>query len=105
MLAIQIIKEFQVRRIVVHGYSELVIKQMTGEYQAIDPRMRIYRNVSQDLIEFFEERNFNLNSKLKNYIADSLATSTVVFKVPMHPSGKCKVKVRHRPSIPYNVKS
>ena len=32
MLAIQILKYFQVRRVVIHGNSELVIKKMQGEY-------------------------------------------------------------------------
>ena len=55
---IQIIKDFQVRRVVIHGDFELVIKQMTGEYQARHHRMRSYRNVAQDLIGCFEECNF-----------------------------------------------
>ena len=32
MLEIQILKEFQVNRVVIHGDSEMVIKQMQGEY-------------------------------------------------------------------------
>ena len=32
MLSIQILKGFQVRRAMVHGDSDLVIKQMQGEY-------------------------------------------------------------------------
>ena len=67
--------------------------------------MRSYRNVAMDLIECFEECNFNLIPRLQNCIIDSLATSAVVFKVPMHPSGKYEVEVKHRPSIPDNVKS
>ena len=91
MLAIQIIKDFQVRRVVIHGDSELVIKQMTGQYQAKHPRMRIYRNVAMDLIECFEECNFNMIPILQNCIADSLATSAVVFKVSIHPSGEYEI--------------
>ena len=89
----------------IHGYSKLVIKQMTGEYQARHPRMRSYRNVSQDLIECFEECSFNLIPRLKNCIVDSLATFIVVFKVPIHPSGKYEVEVRHKASVLDNVKS
>ena len=43
--------------------------------------------------------------RLRNCIDDSLATSATVFKVPLHPSGKYKVEVRHRPSVPDKVKS
>ena len=105
MLAIQIIKEFQVRRIVVHGYSELVIKQMTGKYQARHPRRRIYRNVSQDLMECFEECKFNLIPILQNFLADSLATYDVVFNTPLHPNRKYEIQVRHELYVANNVKS
>ena len=67
--------------------------------------MRSYRNVSQDLIECFEECSFNLIPRLKNCIVDSLATFIVVFKVPIHPSGKYEVEVRHKAFVPDNVKS
>ena len=50
VLAIHILKEFQVRRVVIHGYYKMIIKEMIGEYQARHPRMRSYINVSQDLI-------------------------------------------------------
>ena len=46
VLAIQILKDFQVRRVVIHGGSELVTKQMIGEYQARHPRLRSYINDS-----------------------------------------------------------
>ena len=34
VLVIQILKDFQVSRVMIHGYSEMVIKQITEEYQA-----------------------------------------------------------------------
>ena len=40
ILAILVLKELQVKRVVLHGYSKLIIKQMTSEYQAIHPCMR-----------------------------------------------------------------
>ena len=103
MLEIQIIKDFQVRRVVIHGDSELVIKQMTGEYQAKHPRMRSYRNASQDMMECFEECRFNLIPILQNFLDDSLASSSVVFKNPLHPNIKYEIEARHRPSVLDNV--
>ena len=105
MLVIEVLKYFQVRRVVIHGYFELVSKQMQSEYQARHHRMRSYRNVSQDLIECFEELNFNLIPSLQNCRVDYLATSTAVLEVPMYPNRKYEVGVRHRPSDPENVKS
>ena len=87
-------------RVVIHGDSELVIKQMQGEYRARHPRMRSYRNVALGLIGCFEEWKFNLILILQNGIADSLATSVVVFKIPMYPNSKYEVKVKHRPYVP-----
>jgi len=66
--------------------------------------MRSYRNVVLDLIEGFEECEFSLIPRLQNGIADSLTTSTMVFKIPIHPNRKYEVEVKHRPSIPDNVK-
>ena len=38
-------------------------------------------------------------------MADSLATSTSNFNVPENPIGRYEIEVRHRPSIPNNVKN
>ena len=42
ILAILALKELQVKRVVLHGDSKLIIKQMTGKYRARHPRMRSY---------------------------------------------------------------
>jgi hypothetical protein len=41
------------KRIVVHGYSELIINQVKGIYQAKHPILRAYRNIVLDLLEEF----------------------------------------------------
>ena len=64
MLAIQILKGFHVKRVLIHGDSELVIKQLQGEYQAQHPRMRSYRNAIQDLVEGFDRCEFSLIPRL-----------------------------------------
>jgi len=105
MLAIQVLKSFQVKRVVKHGESELVIKQLQGEYQARHPRMRSYINVVLDLIDFFEECEFSLIPRLQNGVDDSLATSAVVFKIPIYPNRRYEIEVKHRPYVPDNVKN
>ena len=77
---------------------------MTSEYQAIHPRIRRYRNASQDLIECFEECSFNIIPKVQNCVVDSLVNSAAAFKVPMHPVGKYEIEVRHIPFVPDNIK-
>ena len=64
MLAIQILKGFQVKKVFIHGDSELVIKQLQGEYQAQRPRMRSYRNAIQDLVKGFDLCEFSLIPRL-----------------------------------------
>ena len=54
MLAIQIPKGFEEKKVLIRRDLELVIKQLQGEYQARHPRMRSYRNVIQDLVEGFD---------------------------------------------------
>jgi len=105
MLAIQILKRFQVKKVLIHGDSEMVIKQLQGEYQARHLRMRSYRNIVQDLVEGFDKCEFSLIPRLQNGIADSLATSVVVFKIPIPLSMKYEIEVRHGPSVPNNIKS
>ena len=82
-----------------------MIKQMQGEYQAKNPRMRSYINAALDLIGCFEECDFNLIPRLQNGIADSLATYAFVFRIPMYPNSKYEIEVKHRPSIPDIVKN
>jgi len=60
MLAIQILKGFQVKRVLIRGDFELVIKQLQGEYQSRHPRMRSYRNAIRDLVEGFDLCEFSL---------------------------------------------
>jgi len=105
MLAIQILKNFQVKRVVIHGDSDLVIKQLQGYYQVRHTRMRSYKNVVLDLIECFEECEFSLIPRWKNGLADSLATSAMVFKIPIHPNRRYEIKFKNIPYVPENFKS
>ncbi|MBO1695084.1 reverse transcriptase-like protein, partial [Bacteroides uniformis] len=50
-----LLKKLGAQRIVVHGYSELVIKQVNGECTANNPRLRAYINDDMDLLKTFVE--------------------------------------------------
>lgn len=67
--------------------------------------MRSYRNFVLDLIEGFEECEFSLVPRRQNGVVDSLATFAAVFKITIHPNKRYEIKVKHRPSVPDNVKS
>jgi hypothetical protein len=42
--------------------------------------------------------------KGKNQIANALATSSSVFKIPIFPNKKYEIEVKHRPEVPDNIK-
>ena len=104
ILEILDLKKLQVNRVVLCGDSELVIKQMTSEYQARHPQMRSYRNSTQDLIEGFKECIFKLIPIVQNCVVDSLATSASTFNFPTHPIGKYEIEVRNKNFVLDSVK-
>jgi hypothetical protein len=60
VLGLKSLKEMGARRITVHGYSELIISQIKGIYQAKHPRLRAYMNIVLDLLEEFSEYNLSV---------------------------------------------
>ena len=104
ILGLKIMKELQAKRVHIYGDSELVIKQVIGTYQAKHPIMRAYRNMVLDLLESFKEFRLSVIRRSQNHIADALAVTTSVFKIPIYPNRRYKIEVKHRPSVPDNVK-
>jgi hypothetical protein len=98
------LKKLKVKRIAIYGDLELVIGQVKGVYQAKKPRMRSYRNMVLQLLEEFDELTILIIPRDQNGIDDSLATSAIIFKIPIFPNIKYEAQVKHMP-IPYNVKN
>jgi hypothetical protein len=92
------------KRIVVHGYSELVINQVKGIYQSKHPRLRVYKNPVLDLLEEFSEYNLSVIPRGYNQIANAFATSALVFKIPIFPNRKYEIEVKHRLKVLDNIK-
>jgi ribonuclease HI len=61
------------KRIVIRGDSELIIKQMRGEYRVKNPDMKALYEEAQSLITEFEHAKIEHNLRDKNELADSLA--------------------------------
>ena len=104
ILGLKTLKELGAKRIAIHGDFELVINQVKGIYQSKHPRLRAYRNLVLDILEEFSKYNFSMIPRGKNQIADALATSALVFKIPIFPNQKYEIEVKHRPTIPDNIK-
>ena len=75
---LKILKKLNAKRISVYGDSELIIKQVKGEYEAKHPRLRAYRNAVLDILKTFPEYTLRAVPRMQNLIADSLATTTTI---------------------------
>jgi ribonuclease HI len=60
-------------KILIRGDSELIIKQMRGEYRVKHPDMKVLYDEAQDLIRQFDEAKIEHNLRHKNELADKLA--------------------------------
>ena len=74
--------------------------------QTKHPRLRYYRNEVWDLIEnYFEALNIQFIPREEKRMADSLEVAASTFKPPINPRLRYEIELRHRPSIPDNVKN
>jgi ribonuclease HI len=82
MLGLKLLKRVGAKQIMVRGDSELIIKQIKGEYAAKHPRLRAYRNVVLDALRCFTEVDLQVMPRGQNILADGLATSAATCKIP-----------------------
>lgn len=61
------------RRIVVRGDSELIIRQMRGEYRVKNPDLRDLYEQAREILHEFEAARFEHNLRDRNELADRLA--------------------------------
>jgi ribonuclease HI len=72
------------KRIIIRGDSELVIKQMKGEYKVRHPDMKPLYAEAQDLLAQFDEAKIEHNLRGKNALADKLANVAMDRKADVH---------------------
>ena len=66
--------------------------------------MRDYRNLVLDLLEGFIEYQLSVIPRYQNHIDAALAVAANVFEIPIYPNMKYQIEVKHRPTVPDNVK-
>src|SRR5256885_1896102 len=66
-------KKLGAQKIIVRGDSELIIKQMRGEYRVKHPDLRPLYEQAQDLIRAFLQHKIEHNVREDNTLADKLA--------------------------------
>jgi ribonuclease HI len=105
LLGLRAAKDMGIDKIVVFGDSELIIHQIKNMYQTKHQRLRQYKNEVWDLVEnFFLAFDITFVQRSLNQQADSLALEASNFKTPMFSDLRYEIEVRHRPSIPDNIK-
>jgi ribonuclease HI len=105
VLGLRVAREMGIQEVAVFRDAELVVQQVRSAYQAKHPRLRNYRNEAWDLIDnFFSAFNISFIPREDNVVADSLAISASLLKVPLPPKVSSDVEIKYRPSVPDNVK-
>src|SRR6185437_15301537 len=66
-------KKLGAKKIHIRGDSELIIKQMRGEYRVKHPDLRELYDEAQFLLHQFDEAKIEHNLRHKNALADKLA--------------------------------
>ena len=104
ILGIKMIKNLEIKKVIIYGDSELVINQVRGVYQAKHPRMRAYRNIVLYLLQDIQKYQFVVIPREQNVIVDALVVSASLFKITIDPNRKYEIEVKHRPAVPNNLK-
>jgi len=98
-------KKMGVKCISTFGDSELVVQQVRQQYQCKHLRIKSYRNNVWDIIDnFFDDFNITTIPRDENSEADSPTMTGSTFKATPVLKIKHEVEIRHRPSIPDNIK-
>jgi ribonuclease HI len=75
MLGLKLLNKVGAKNIMVRGDSELVIKQIKGEYSAKNPRLIAYRNIVLYFLECFTKIDLRVMPRGQNILANGLDTS------------------------------
>jgi ribonuclease HI len=73
ILALEEARKLGAASIVIRGDSELIIKQMRGEYRVKHPDMKVLYDEAQRLLQAFAQVKIEHNLRAKNVLADKLA--------------------------------
>jgi hypothetical protein len=88
----------------VFGDADLIIQQVNKSFQAKHVRLKAYRDEVLEAIKSFADFKITFVPRAMNEVADSLAVSACAFIAPLPHKLSYEIQVRHRPSLPDNVK-
>jgi len=104
LLGLKLVKSLQATKVSILGDSDLIIQQMKGNFVTNDKRLRSYRSAAAKILNAFTEFQITKISRTHNLHAHSLATFASTFKLPSEPNHCFTAEIKHRPSVPNNVK-
>ena len=104
LLGLKLVKSLQAIKVSILGDSDLVIQQVKGNFVTNDKRLRSYRSAAGELLQSFTEFQITKIPKIHNLHAHSLATFASTCKLPFESRHCFTAEVKHRPSVPNNVK-
>ena len=97
-MGLELALKFRIRRLDVYGDSELIIKQLTTEYEVRHPGLQPYYDLAQLLIDCFSDIRIAHVPRKDNAIADALANFATA---PAVSGGQTvTVKVEERSIMP-----
>ena len=101
LLGLHLLRKLGAKRIVVHGDSELIIRQLKREYTAKHPRLRAYRDDTLDLLKTFDEYELTFVPRNQNMLANALAISASNNRRPCENKQHI-IQEKYRPVVPNN---
>jgi ribonuclease HI len=105
LLGLGAAKDMGIDKLAVFGDFELVIHQVNNIHQTKKQRLKQCMNDLRDFVEnFFLDFNITFVQRKFNQQEDSLALETSNFKAPLCSNLRYEIEVKHRPSIPNNIK-
>jgi len=105
LLGLKLVKKLGATRVSVPGDSDLILQQIKGKFLTKDPGLREYRGTSIEILNTFLETQLAKIPRKHNLQAHSLAMFASTCKLPFEPNHQFTAAIRHRPTIPDNVKN
>jgi hypothetical protein len=105
VLGLRDAKDMAIYSLAVFSDSELIINQVKNIYQDKQHRLKQYQNEVWDLVDnFFMVFNISFIPSEANQKVDYLVLAVITFRPAIDPIIKYQVEVRHRKTIPDNIK-
>lgn len=105
LLGLKLFKSLGAIRVSIMGDFELIVKKIKGTYLTRDPRLGLYRGTVAEILNTFLETKLATIPRKNNMQAHSMAMFSSTCKFPFQPNHQYTAEVKHRPTIPDNLKN